>query len=407
MRCKVWVVVGVVYIVLLSHTGQTGRSNRWRLAVLLPVAIALAACTSAAPTTSTTTSPPTTQHEEHAVVRWLTVAGAGGSFWLLGDYPCAAGTCFAVMESTDDGATFTRVAAPSLAVPVESEGGFGVNDFVFANRDDGYFYVLNPKPHLYWTGDGGMSWRPIQPGGSSVWRDSWSSGPLASSIVTTHGRAYVLIFRSSSKGAYPTSYALASSAVTDDSWTTVPLPVPGPSRNDVSMAAFGSKVWLIVVPGGGGNAEVLLSDDEGRSYSPLPTTGMLGLSCRATATSSTTLWGFCATGNAGYPVRSTDGGRDFKDVTAAGGTSNAGIVVAVSDDVAVFQWLSPDLLLTRDGGRTVTSVLRNEDSQGGFDVAFATTTSWLALGNSAGETSLLWRTTNGGRSWHPVKLPSL
>ena len=54
MRCKVWVVVGVVYIVLLSHTGQTGRSNRWRLAVLLPVVIAFAACTSAAPATSTT-----------------------------------------------------------------------------------------------------------------------------------------------------------------------------------------------------------------------------------------------------------------------------------------------------------------------------------------------------------------
>ena len=202
------------------------------------------------------------------------------------------------MQSTDDAATFTRVAAPSLAAPIGgSEGDFGVNDFVFANRDDGYFYVLNPNPHLYWTGDGGRSWRAVQPGKSSVWRDSGTSGPLASSIVTTHGRAYVLIFRFRSTGGYPTSYALASSAVTDDSWTTVPLPVPGPSTDNVGMAAFGSKVWLIVVPGGGGNASILVSEDEGRSYSPLPTTGMLGLSCRATATASTTLWGSLRNGH--------------------------------------------------------------------------------------------------------------
>lgn len=401
--------MGVIQVVPSTCILQSRRRARWRLGVLLPVVIALAACTSSATSRPTTTSPPTTQHQEHAVVRWLTVAGAGGSFWLLGDYPCSAGTCFAVMQSTDDAATFTRVAAPSLAAPIGgSEGDFGVNDFVFANRDDGYFYVLNPNPHLYWTGDGGRSWRAVQPGKSSVWRDSGTSGPLASSIVTTHGRAYVLIFRFRSTGGYPTSYALASSAVTDDSWTTVPLPVPGPSTDNVGMAAFGSKVWLIVVPGGGGNASILVSEDEGRSYSPLPTTGMLGLSCRATATVSTTLWGFCGTGMNGYAVRSSDGGREWVGVTD-GRSSNSGSILAISDTEAIFENPSSlDVWLTRDGGAHFTPVLRSQVPQGGFDEAFASTTTWLALGTApSGGNSVLWRTTKGGRSWQPVKLPSL
>jgi hypothetical protein len=54
-----------------------------------------------------------------------------------------------------------------------------------------------------------------------------------------------------------------------------------------------------------------VSSDGGRSFARFPSTGMLGLACNATATSAMTLWGFCATGSLGYPVRSVDGGRAF------------------------------------------------------------------------------------------------
>ena len=102
------------------------------------------------------------------------------------------------------------------------------------------------------------------------------------------------------------SQTLASSAVTSDVWTTRPLRLPvDEAIQPVGLAAFGSKVWLIAT------GVLSVSFDGGRSFASLPSTGMFGLACYATATSTMTLWGFCATGSLGYAVRSTNGGRDL------------------------------------------------------------------------------------------------
>jgi photosystem II stability/assembly factor-like uncharacterized protein len=276
----------------------------------------LAGCTSSAsrPTPSTavrSTSTPLT--DSHPRASWTAVTGASGTLWLLGEYLCSKGTCFAIMRSINAGSTFVRVGAPLAFLPPkkdETTGTYGAS-FQFANAKDGYFYSFSPRARLYWTRDGGNTWRLVQPGGSLVWRDSGLNGPLASGIVTTDGRAYTLISEDCSHGYYCKSLDLATSAVTSDTWTTVPLPVAAFNKS-ITMTALGREVWLVVTQGGGGNARLLVSDDGGRRFSNLPSTGMIGLICRATPTSTTTLWGFCDTGMEGYETRSTDGGRDWR-----------------------------------------------------------------------------------------------
>jgi len=174
------------------------------------------------------------------------------------------------------------------------------------------------------------------------------------------------------------------------------------------MAAFGTKVWLIATPGGAGKARLLVSFDGGRRFSNLPSTGMLGLACDATATSATILWGFCITGNAGYAVRSTDGGKHFAYLSGQPGSSNAGNILAVSRTEAVFQnGDRPNVWLTRDGGQHFLTVLRSRNPQNGFDVALVSTTSWVALEFSPTGSNVMRRTTNGGRSWQQVRLPKV
>ena len=328
------------------------------------------------------------------------VAGAGDDLWLFGTYPCSIGTCPAMMRSTDGGKTFVRITYPSGLPPGWTVGG---KPFWFANADDGYLYVLSSSTFgLYWTRNGGKSWRLIQPGGSWAWRDSPVSGPLASPVVTTEGWAYVLVLKGCSTDGCK-SVALASSPVTSDSWTARPVPV-NEATSSASLAAFGSKVWLIVTLDGGSAAHVLVSENGGKRFSNLASTGMLGLPCGATATSLTTLWGFCITGNAGYAVRSSDGGRVFKYLP--GTTSpNASSILPISNDEAVFtNETSTHLRLTRDGGASFSPVLSNV--YGGCAVAFASKTTWLVLGQF-GRSHPMWRTANGGSTWQPVKAPSV
>ena len=402
---------------LIEEARQRQRRRWWSIAIaVLLVAAASGFAVSVSsparkpPSRSSTGGPPRvsvppspTQTTVYLHVNWETVTSSSGSLWLLGSYPCPAGTCIAITRSDNDGATFVRVPTPPVSRP-PANGEMGLQ---FANREDGYFYTLTPKARLYWTGDGGKVWRPIQPPTSATWRNtSAGEGDGASSIVTTKGRAYALVAANCSNGACR-SLDLASSEVTSRIWTTTPLPVGRDGQ--VSMTAYGSKVWLTVVRNGGGNARLFVSTDSGRNFSSLPTNGIGGLFCGVTATSAQTLWGTCDTGNGSGKVRSTDGGRSFEGFSTPGDTNSDG-VFAFSDNAAIFQSPSSpnDVWLTRDGGQHFTSVSRRGQNLHFFDIAFASISTGLALeGSPSGKSSLIWRTTNGGRSWQKVKPPRL
>ena len=340
------------------------------------------------------------------------VTGAGGYLWMLGTYPCSTGTCSVVMRSSDGGKSFVRFGTlPAADYRIE-----------FANREDGYAFGSGGGPdaesRLYWTGDGGKTWR------FALARFRYSS-PLM--VVITDGRAYVLVGTNCSPGLCK-SVQLASSPVTSDTWTARPLPLTaGEVENQFGWAVFGSNVWVIMTSGS--NTHLLISHNRGRTFSKLTpggrafskltAGGLGGLGCNLTATSPTTLWGFCASGNGGDAIRSTDGGRSFVSVRTPGGNylltpggmSNYFLIYPTSDSEAIFYPDFGDLWLTRDGGKRFSSLLRiPHSSEYNCDVALASARTWLVLGLSLYKPNtsyLMWRTTTAGRSWEPVKAPSV
>jgi hypothetical protein len=203
----------------------------------------------------------------------------------------------------------------------------------------------------------------------------------------------------STKGLCKSS-ELASSPVTSDVWTTRRLPVTATeAENPFGWAAFGSNVWILLTSVS--KAQLLLSHDGGRTFSKLTPGGYLGaIGCTLSATSLTTLWGFCVTGNGGYGIRSTDGGKKFVTVLTPGGLSNAVEIYPVSDHEAIFY--SGDLWLTGDGGGHFSALLRVPQEYR-CEVALANATEWFVFGVSGyGPLNLMWSTSNGGRTWQSV-----
>ena len=316
------------------------------------------------------------------------VAGAAGYLWMSGTYPCLTGTCLALMRSSDGGNSWLRVGSPPAAA----------DSLEFANREDGYAY--GGSHSLYWTGDGGETWNLALADYSQV-------HPLP--VVISRGRAYALVPKDCSADGECKALELASSVVTSDVWTTRQLHLPvGEASQPVGLAAFGSKVWLLAL-GPGGKAVVLVSDHGGKSFASLPSTGMGGLACYATATSLTTVWGFCATGSLGYAARSVDGGRSFALMSGwnrgyKGNAANSGVILPLSNKEAVYSPSPSYLYVTRDGGMHF-SYLMGKPAAPVLQVAFASLTTWVVLGFPESGTNLMWRTINGGHSWESVEAP--
>jgi hypothetical protein len=372
--------------------------------VMLAMTLMLAASPSVASSTVITTTGTTTiRFVESTVaapqITWLTATGAAGNVWLLGDYSCAVKTCLAIFESENGGVSFTQVGAP----PVRGEygvtpSGLSIGSLLFADAEDGYAYSrgeANGDDSFFWTDDGGLTWQRVRLGGA-----------LAAPIVVSDGRAYAVAYRCRIAGC--TSYELVSSPVTEDDWTTTKtFPAAKTRGENISLAAFGSKVWMVLTSQGGGlNGLLLVSRNFGKTFTAIV------FSCAVTATSVQTLWGTCSGLHSSAVARSTDGGNRW---VFGGGSAMFPftVLLPLSDQEAVLllPWVGPpasltwNMEVTMDGGSKYKSVLLKRDLLG---VGLATYTNWLALtGSNGGEASALLRTTNSGRTWQPVKAPSV
>ena len=244
-----------------------------------------------------------------ANIKWLTVNGAAGDLWLLGDYPCQGRACLVILRSVNDGASFVRVGSP----PVRGEfgvtpSGLSIGSLLFVNRDDGYAYSYGGPTgdhSFYWTDNGAMTWQRVQ-----------LDGALAAPIVVSDGRAYAVTFGCTSASC--TSYALASSSVSHNDWTTTKnLPSTETKSQNVSLAAFGPKLWVVLTPQSGGRGgRLLVSQDYGRTFSTLRSDefGFGGVfSCSLDATSARTLWVTCYGLHSSGTARSTDGDSSARD----------------------------------------------------------------------------------------------
>jgi photosystem II stability/assembly factor-like uncharacterized protein len=321
------------------------------------------------------------------------VTGAAGYLWMLGTYPCATGTCPVLMRSTDNGKSWVRVGSPPASVVSAPPYLTMLN---FANREDGYAHGGQGTP-LYSTGDGGKSWRPVPLRGDLY------------SFVTTAGRAYALWCNGGGPNC-DSDYYLASSSVAGNSWTTMILPLTT-NGQIVFLAAWKSRVWLIMTPAGGGLTHLLVSSTGGTTFSTTSSTGLSGLSATAVATSFQTLWGTSYSGSMGDLARSTDGGKHFvalkEGVAGAAFLPGTRVFPVSNDEALAADSLGLGLFLTDNGGSSFTRVLGRAQI---LDVGFATDDDWLALGDPNPTAAVLaptnmWRTTNGGRTWQPVNAP--
>lgn len=308
-------------------------------------------------------------------------AAAVGShvLWVLGEYPCGASWCLALVRSTDSGTHFERVAPP----PFPSQGT--VPSLAFANTRDGFAYVRGGR-RLFSTHDGGATWHPTGP-----------IGQIAGFAVGS-GEAYVVAGR-----------LFARSPVDQDVWR--PLKRLR-SREHLSLAARGSDVWLLGAPRHHPDLDTIMrSTDRGRRLASRTGPCLFDLGGGLVPTSGGVVWAVCPTGMMAWLAVSTNGGNSFRissfhDPGALTGPSltNGGQIAAASAKVAVLtRGGGGAFLRTTDTGRHWSTVPRTGRITSVFSLGFATKQVGVAI-VQIGSHQDLWRTTDGGATWHSMPI---
>jgi photosystem II stability/assembly factor-like uncharacterized protein len=263
----------------------------------------------------------------------------------------------------------------------------------FADARNGFAFVQGVRGKLYVTHDAGASWKRLSLG-----------TPIA--FATAGGNVYVVTATCNSSTCV--GYRLQRSPVDADHWSSVPTPF-GSAAAIASLAARGSNVWLLgwVSRSPRAQRELLArSGDSGRSFVTSPGPCIPGLGGDLEPTSAAVVWATCPTGLLGRAWRSDDGGVTFKPLGVTR-LANAAVVAPASDITAV---LAPNgagspLLRTTDGGKSWRAVPGSTKvSDWGF-IGFTDGRVGSAIvQKGSAESTLLWRTRNGGRTWSTLRL---
>ncbi|MGH7758067.1 MAG: WD40/YVTN/BNR-like repeat-containing protein, partial [Candidatus Dormibacteria bacterium] len=196
---------------------------------------------------------------------------------------------------------------------------------------------------------------------------------------------------------------LWASPVTSRAW------VPDAATGDIagSLAVHGDDVYLQGGSGASQGQDLLISRNEGESFTASPNVGY-GLPCHFSPVTEQVIWGTCATGMQAGGIISTDGGRTFRAANLGGQCANSSQIAGASATVAVgicADGQSVSIERTTDGGNTFVPVEPPPGPTGLWVLAGFTNPSdgyafWSA--SSGGES--LWHTTDGGAHWSMVIL---
>ena len=273
----------------------------------------------------------------------------------------AVGAEGTIIRTVDGGATWRRVSSPvttRLAAVELRPTGVG-----FASGDDGA--VLR-------TTDGGRSWSRKQLPPHTV------CGALDAYTATKVwiGGAGGVVCRSVNGGR---------------SWTRL---TGGQWRSLGDIARHGTDLWAVA------GDRLLRSADAGASWSA--TTIATGASFNALTFNETEAW---AVGSGGLVLRSTDGGATWGQLPPPTDQSLRA-VAAPAPGIAWIAGADSNLLTTDDGGASWRRPLTPPDDL--FCVEFLDPQrGWAGGGGPYGEgEGVVWRTTDGGRSWESASLPS-
>jgi photosystem II stability/assembly factor-like uncharacterized protein len=376
------------------------------------------------PTTSTTVAAPS-----EGIVK-VAFFNATNGYGLFAEKQ--GGQCSLSMAHTlDGGATYSgRVALPTSASCSPSPS------IAFGAASDGFVF----GPGLFVSHDGGTTWADAHPDGVvlsvvPLGRSVWMLQTLCPSTESRTSCPLVLQESTDGGRSWPTRMELSIQTTVGN--------VPAPALAWTWLVRTSPMSALILVPvplplrlGETGGRGVLLSTSDGGAHwqqqvdpCPIPAPSVSLLSEALDGT----LWSACATQPAAGSqlkavAHSTDGGKTW--VTEAHcdpgasasplagpnctpGDPNGGYLEAlagVSTTTALIDGERNDVSVSHDGGATwqAVSPLPVTDANGSTGELFFTDAlhGW-EIGPASGMSgAALWRTTDGGSSWHQVWPPS-
>jgi photosystem II stability/assembly factor-like uncharacterized protein len=286
------------------------------------------------------------------------------TWWLLGTAPCSSPPCTSIVRTDDGGRRFVGIPAPRTSQ---------VDQLRFANPDDGFAY----GPQLWVTHDAGADWAPVLLGAS------------VADLEASDGYVYAIV-RSGGTGR------LMRSPVFGDRWATLPA----------AGDAFGG-LWVqgstVVLESSTGSAQFLMvSHDTGQTFARYPLAP--SVACQFSEPAPPVLWEHCATGMMSGDWLSANGGASYRAVLARGlpELPNSAAFAAASATTAVTGFQR--LYRTADAGAHWSPVVGAPGLDWSY-LGFTDPTHGVAIGNPSGSSrALLYYTTDGGESYHPVTI---
>ncbi len=314
---------------------------------------------------------------------------------VIGQAPCAEGTCTAAAQTSDYGTTWTRLGAPDAG---PANGSSGVSQIRFnVDRTDGWAY----GPGLYATHDGGRTWRKLPLPGRVI--DLSTVGSMAFAVVATCTAGGADFF------AHCTSFALYRTAIGSNAWSAVPgaaaagPAVPGglqlTSQGGYLLA--GGRLFKGPVTAGGWHlVRIVAASAPGcMSGAAQPASGPAVL-----APAGSAIYLACGSGSGLTLYQSADGGRIWQRTgpIAAQGTATS---LAAIQGGAVVLATTTGIFYSTDGTTWRRAALSGAMPPGGFTFVGLTTAQQgvaITAGTGGGR---LFVTMNGGRSWRyrPVR----
>lgn len=314
--------------------------------------------------------------------------------FILGSAPCSRKPCSVILETTDRGAHWVGLPAPR-----ESAGEFpgaGLWGLRFADRDHGFAFG-----HGLWeTNDGAGSWhRALGP------------APIVLSLEAVQDQELVAVGASCLTGrAGCTERLHLYNAAIGGSWKSV---ASAPTFNtDASIAVHGPDVWALM------GKSLWHSSDGGVSFSsetqPCPTHGANFGSPTSVTDDGAHVYLLCTgqgfTGNTlKYVYATAAPGAPWMLVGKPPSPGDGGEISAGSDNAIVLATASGASLLYRstDGGRTWKTALTEDDGGVGWtDLGFTTPSQAIVVHgppvNSGRRPGELLLSTDAGATWRPI-----
>ena len=274
-------------------------------------------------------------------------------------------------------------------LPFSTEGV--VPSLVFADHQNGYAFVLpGLKAVLLATHDGGKTWR----------RQSTRS---VLAVATAAGNAYAVTARCSRDRC--TRYRFERSRVSSSTWTGSAMPFL-PDDGLVSLAARGSNVWLLASAVGiHPHDQLARSANSGRTFTNGPGPCYSDLGGDLSPVSASAVWAVCPTGMMAGALRSTNGGTAFAQLRTRPLVNSAQLAAASTSTAVLFgngAGLRP--MRTTDGGASWRPARVPKRPIDVFRVTFVDSRVGFAVAQTGPTRQELWRTADGGAHWSEVRL---